>query len=126
MYPATISLLLRRWSVCYSTEPFTRGEVVMQENSCIKLSFTFLAGFAQLFMYSLGAWINIMSALKFLAHVSMLIKNPGGKQGVFSHKIRETHKTIQSLFNVDLFLMLEVFVLETNRTNIKLHKVSIF
>ena len=68
-----------------------------------------------------------MSTLKFLVHVSMLIKNPGGKQGVFSHEIRETHKTMQILLDVDPFLMLEVlFVLDTNRTNIKLHKVSIF
>ena len=67
-----------------------------------------------------------MSSL-FLAHVSMLIKNPGGKEGVFSHEIRETHKTIQSLLNVDPFLMLELFALDTNRTNIlRLHKVSIF
>ena len=32
MYPAAISLLLRRWSACYLTEPFTRHEVAMQEN----------------------------------------------------------------------------------------------
>ena len=126
MYPAAISLLLRRWSTCYSTEPFTRREVVMQENSCIKLPFIFLAGFAQAFMYSLDAWISIMSTLKFLAHVSMLIKNPGEKQGVFNHKIREIHKTMQSLLDVDPVLMLEVFARDTNRTNIKLHKVSIF
>ena len=81
MYPAAISLLFKRWSACYLTEPFTRHEVVMQENSCIKVSFIFLAGFAQAIMYSLGAWISIMSTLKFLAHVSVLIKNPGGKQG---------------------------------------------
>ena len=56
MYPAAISLLVRRWSTCYSTEPFTRCEVVMQENSCIKLSSIFLAGFAQACIYSLGAW----------------------------------------------------------------------
>ena len=126
MYSAACSLILRRWSACYSTEPFTRREVVMQENSCIKLSFNFLAGFAQAFMYSLGAWISITPTLKFLAHVSMLIKNPGGKQGVFSHEIRETHKTVRSLLDVDPFLMLEVFALDTNRTNVKLHKVSIF
>ena len=42
MYPAAISLLSRKWSTCYSTEPFTRREVVMQENSCINLSFIFL------------------------------------------------------------------------------------
>ena len=121
MYPAAISFLLRRWSACYSTKPFTRHEAVMQENSCIKHSFFFLAGFAQAFMYSLGAWISIMSTLKFLAHVSVLIKNPGGKQGVFSHEIRETHKVF-----FDSFFMLEVLALDTNRTNIKLHKVSIF
>ena len=103
MYLAAISLLLRRWSACYSTEPFTRREVVIQENTCIKLSFTFLAEFAQAFMYSLAAWISIMPTLKFLAHVSMLTNNPGGKQGVFSHEIRETHKTIQSLLDVDPF-----------------------
>ena len=45
--------------------------------------------------------ISIMSTLKFLVHVSMLIKNPGGKQGVFSHEILETHKTMQSLLDVD-------------------------
>ena len=56
MYPAAISLLLARWFTCYSAEPFTRHEVVMQENSCIKLSFIILAGFAQVFMYSLDAW----------------------------------------------------------------------
>ena len=55
MYPAAISLLFRGWSACYSTEPFTRREAVMQENSCIKLSFIFSAGFAQAFMYSLSA-----------------------------------------------------------------------
>ena len=70
--------------------------------------------------------ISIISALKFLVHVSMLIKNPGGKQGVFSHEIMETHTTMQSLLDVDPFLMLEVLALDTNRTNIKLHKVSIF
>ena len=42
MYPAAISLL-----------SFTRREVVMQENSCIKRSSIFLAGFDQAFMYSL-------------------------------------------------------------------------
>ena len=47
--------------------------------------------------------ISIMSTLKFLVHVSMLIKNPGEKQGVFSHEIIETHKTMQSLLDVDLF-----------------------
>ena len=78
----------------------------MQENSCIKLSFIFLAEFVQAFTYSLGAWISIMSTLKFLADVSVLIKNPGGKQGVFSHEIRETHKTIQSLLDVFLTLSL--------------------
>ena len=56
MYPAAITLLLWKWSTCYSTEPFTRREVVMQENSCIKLSFIFLAGFAQAFMYTMGPW----------------------------------------------------------------------
>ena len=55
MYPAAISLLLRRWSTSYSTKPFARCEVMMQENSCIKLSFIFFAGFAQACMYSLGA-----------------------------------------------------------------------
>ena len=50
-----------------------------------------------------------MSTLKFLVRVSMLIKNPGGKQGVFSHEIRETHKTMQGLLDVDPFLMLEGF-----------------
>ena len=55
MYPAAISLLLKRWFTCYSTEPITRCEDVMQENSCIKFSFIFLAGFAQACMYSLGA-----------------------------------------------------------------------
>ena len=104
MYPAAIFLLLRKWSTCYLTELFTRHELVMQENSCIKLSFIFLARFAQAFMYSLGAWINIMSTLKFLAHVSVLIKNPGRKQGVFSHEIRETHKTMRSLLDVFLTL----------------------
>ena len=102
MYPAAISLILRRLSTCYLTEPFTRHEVVMQENSCIKAFIYLLAGFAQAFMYSLGAWISIMSTLKFLAHVSVLIRNPGGKQGVFSHGIRETHKTMQSLLGVFL------------------------
>ena len=53
-------------------------------------------------------------------------KNPGGKQAVFRHEIRETHKTMQSLSDVDPFLILGVFALDTNRTNIKLHKVSIF
>ena len=48
--------------------------------------------------------ISIMSILKFLVHVSMLIKTPGGKQGVFSHEILETHKTMQSLLDVDPFL----------------------
>ena len=40
-----------------------------------------------------------MLTLKFPAHVSMLINNPGGKQGVFSHEIRETHKTMKSLLD---------------------------
>ena len=102
MYPAAISLILRRWSTGYLTEPFTRHEVVMQENSCIKLSLIFSAGFAQAFMYSLGVWRSIMSTLKFLEYVSVLIRNPGGKQGVFSHGIRETHKTMQSLLDVFL------------------------
>ena len=53
--------------------------------------------------------ISIMSTLKFLVHVSMLIKSPGGKQGVFNHEIIETHKTMQSLLDVDPFFMLEVF-----------------
>ena len=53
----------------------------MMQNSCIKLSFIFLAGFAQAFMYSLGAWISIMSTLKFIAHVSMLIKTLGESRG---------------------------------------------
>ena len=70
--------------------------------------------------------ISIMSTLKFLVHVSMLIKSPGALQRVFSHEILKTHKTMQSLLDVDPFLMLEVFALDTNRTNIKLHKVSIF
>ena len=50
-------------------------------------------------------------------------KKPWGKVGgrVFSHEIRKTHKTMQSLLDVDPFLMLEVFALDTNRTNIKLH-----
>ena len=43
----------------------------------------------------------------------MLIKNPGGKQGVFSHEIRETHKAMQSLLDVDPFLMLEVHLIQT-------------
>ena len=79
-----------------------------------------------IYMYSLVAKISIMSTLKFLAHVSVLIKSPGRKQGVFSHEIRETHKTMQSPLDVDSFFMLEVFALDTNRTNITLHKVSIF
>ena len=68
--------------------------------------------------------ISIMSTLKFLVHVSMLIKSPGGKQEVFNHEIIETHKTMQSLLDVDPFLCWKRF--DTNRTNIKLHKVSIF
>ena len=47
--------------------------------------------------------ISIMPTLKFLVHVSMLIKSPGGKQGVFSHEIIKTHKTMQSLLDVDSF-----------------------
>ena len=43
-----------------------------------------------------------MSTLKFLAHVSVLMKNLGGKQGVFSHEIRETYKAVQSLLDVFL------------------------
>ena len=54
-----------------------------------------------------------MSTLKFLVHVSMLIKNPGGKQGVFSHEIRETYKTMQNRLDVDPFLMLEVHLIQT-------------
>ena len=53
--------------------------------------------------------ISIMSTLKFLVHVSMLMKSPGGKQGVFNHEIIETHKTMQSFLDVDPFFMLEVF-----------------
>ena len=70
--------------------------------------------------------ISIMSTLKFLVHVSKLIKNPGGKQGVLSQEIMETRTTMQSLLDVDPFLMPEVLALDTNRTNVKLHKVSIF
>ena len=47
--------------------------------------------------------ISIMSTLKLLVHVSMLIKNPGGKRGVLSHEIMETRTTMQSLLDVDLF-----------------------
>ena len=44
----------------------------------------------------------------------MLIKNPGGNQGVFSHEIRDTHKTMRILLDVDPFFMLEVlFALDT-------------
>ena len=53
--------------------------------------------------------ISIMSTLNFPVHVSMLIKSPGGKQGVFNHEIIQTHKTMQSLLDVDPFFMLEVF-----------------
>ena len=53
--------------------------------------------------------ISIISTLKFLVHVSMLLKSPGEKQGVFNHEIIETHKTMQSLLDVDPFFMLEVF-----------------
>ena len=60
--------------------------------------------------------ISIMSTLKFLVHVSMLIKKPGGKQGVFSQKLIETHTTMRSLLDVDPFLMLEVLAFNTNRT----------
>ena len=120
MYPAAISLLLRRWSTCYSTEPFTRREAVMQENYL----FSWICSSIHVFTRCLV--ISIMSTLQFLVHVLMLIKNPGGKQGVFSHEIGETHKTMQSLSDVDPFLMLEVFALDKNRTNIKLHKVFIF
>ena len=127
MYPAAITLLLWKWSTCYSTEPFTRRQVVMQENSCIKLSFIFFSWIcSSIHVYNGSLVISIMSTLKFLVHVSMLIKNPRGKQGVFSHEIRETHNTMQNLLDVDPFLMPEVFALDTNRTNIKLHKVSIF
>ena len=42
--------LLFRWTL-YKTWSW----IVMEENSCIKLSFIILAGFAQAFMYSLGA-----------------------------------------------------------------------
>ena len=52
------------------------------------------------------------------------IKIPEGKQGVFSHEIRETHKIMQSLLDVDPFLMLEVFALDTNRTNSNFAKYS--
>ena len=51
-----------------------------------------------------GLVISIMATLKFPVHVSMLIKNPGGKQGVFSHEIIETRKTMQRLLDVDPFL----------------------
>ena len=100
----------------------------MQEDSCIKLLFIFLAGFNCLSIHVFTGClvISIMSTLKFLVHVSMLIKNPGGKQRVFSHEIRGTHKTMQSLLDVDPFLMLKVFALDTNRTSMKRHKVSIF
>ena len=54
--------------------------------------------------------ISIMSTSKFLVHVSMSIKNPGGKLGIFSHEILETHKTMQSLLDVDPFLMLVVLI----------------
>ena len=45
----------------------------------------------------------------------MLIKSPGGKQGVFNHEIIETHKTMQSLLDVDPFFMLEVFWYKQNQ-----------
>ena len=54
--------------------------------------------------------ISIMSTSKFLVHVSMFIKNCGGKQGILSHEILQTHKTMQSLLDVDPFLMLEVLI----------------
>ena len=101
MYPAAISFLLRRWSTCYLTEPFTRHEVVMQKNSCIKLSFIFLAGFAEAFTYSLGAWISIMLTLKFPTHVSVLIKNPGESRGssiMKSEKLTKPCKVFQMSF----------------------------
>ena len=49
-----------------------------------------------------------------------------GKAGGLQSLNPRNSKTMQSLLDVDPFLMLEVFVLDTNRTNIKLHKVSIF
>ena len=81
MYLAAISLLLRRWSACYSTEPFTRHEGVIQENSCIKLSFTFLAGFAQAFMYSLGAWDKHNVNFKVSSTCFSVDKKPWWKAG---------------------------------------------
>ena len=108
---------------------------MMQENSCIKLSFIFLAGFAQACMYSLGFCPGGFCPDTHKHNVNFEVsstcfnvdkKNAGGKQGVFSHEILETHKTMQSLLDVDSFLMLEVFALDTNITNIKLYKVSIF
>ena len=104
MYPAAISLL-----------SFTRREVVMQENSCIKRSFIFLAGLDQAFMYSLrvlGHKHNVNFKVSSTCF-NVDKKNPGGKQGVFSYEIRETHKTMQSLLDVDPFLMLEVHLIQT-------------
>ena len=79
MYPAASSLLLRRWSTCYSTEPFTRCDVVMQENSCIKLSSIFLDGFAQACMYSLGHKHNVN--FKVSSTCFNVDKKPWGKAG---------------------------------------------
>ena len=99
MYPVDISLLLRKWFTCYSTEPFTRHEVVMQENSCIKLSFVFLAGFAQAFAGSLV--MSIMSTFKFPVHVSMLIKKTleesRGSSVMKSEKLTKPCKAFQML-----------------------------
>ena len=75
----------------------------------------FLAGFAQAIMYSLrvlGHKHNVNFKVSSTCF-NVDKKNRGGKQGVFSHQIRETYKTMQNLLYVDPFLMLEVHLIQT-------------
>ena len=79
-------------------------------------------------MCSVGAWNSITPTLKFQIHVSTLIKSPGvgGEPRALQSCNKRHSQNHARLLDIDFFLDLEVFALETNKTNIKLYKVSAF
>ena len=89
-----VNCILRRWSACYSTEPFTRHDVVMQENSSIAFIYLFSWICSSIPVFT-GCLDKHNVNFKVSSTCLNVDKIPGGRRGLFSDEIRETHKTMQ-------------------------------
>ena len=96
----------------------------MQENSCIAFSYVLSWPISpSIHVWSLDKHNVNFKGFSICFNVD---EKPWGKTGALRLRNQRNSQNHASLLDVDPLLMLEVFALDTNETNIKLDKVSVF